>query len=105
LNKLNKIEILPYFPYNPKAKLRLEVLFKKFYPRINLTTFFLTKSYLLNTIKPFSGHENRSLTKFQKPSQGGYPKELELRNSEYAGHQVGSNEAGSQNFSSLGLMV
>jgi hypothetical protein len=64
--KLNKIEILPYFPYNPKAKLRLEVLFKKFHPRINLATLFSTKAYLLNTIKPFSGHENRSLTKSQK---------------------------------------
>jgi hypothetical protein len=53
--------ILPYFPYNPKAKVRLEVLFKKLYPKINLVTPFFTKSYLLNTIKPFSGHENRSL--------------------------------------------
>jgi hypothetical protein len=47
-------------------KLRLEVLFKKFQPRINLTTLSLTKLYLLNTIKPISGHENRSLTKYQK---------------------------------------
>jgi hypothetical protein len=39
----------------PKAKLRLEVLFKKFHPRINLATLFSTKLYLLNTIKPFSG--------------------------------------------------
>jgi hypothetical protein len=65
--KLNKIVILPYFPCNPKAKLRLEVLFKKFYPRINLATLFSTKLYLLNTINSFSGHENRSLTKSQKP--------------------------------------
>jgi hypothetical protein len=71
--KLNKIVILPYFPYNPKAKLRLEVLFKKFHPRINLTTFFFAKSYLLNTIKPFSGHENCSLTKFQKTFTRGIP--------------------------------
>jgi hypothetical protein len=71
--KLNKIVILPNFPYNPKAKLRLEVLFKKFHPRINLTTLFSTKSYLLNTIKPFSGHENRSLTKFQKTFTRGVP--------------------------------
>jgi hypothetical protein len=28
-------------------------LFKKFHPRINLTTLFLTKTYLLNTIKHF----------------------------------------------------
>jgi hypothetical protein len=48
--KLNKIVILPYFPYNLKIKLRFEVLFKKFHSRINLTTLFLTKSYLLNTI-------------------------------------------------------
>jgi hypothetical protein len=59
-NLTKKKVILPYFPNNLKMKLRLEVLFKKFYPRINLTTFFLTKSYLLNTINPFSGHENRS---------------------------------------------
>jgi hypothetical protein len=71
--KLNKIVILPYFPYNPKAKLRLEVLFKKFHPKINLTTPFFTKSYLLNTIKPFSGHENRSLTKSQKTFTRGVP--------------------------------
>jgi hypothetical protein len=68
--KLNKIVILPYFPLNPKAKLRLEVLFKKIHPRINLATLFSTKLYLLNTIKSFSGHDNRSLTKSQK---GGYP--------------------------------
>jgi hypothetical protein len=71
--KLNKIVILPYFPYNLKMKLRLEVLFKKFHPRINLTTFFLTKLYLLNTVKPFSGHENRSLTKSQKTFTRGVP--------------------------------
>jgi hypothetical protein len=59
--KLNKIVILPYFPYNPKAKLRLEVLFKKFHPRLNLAT------------QLFSGHENRSLTKSQQPLQGWYP--------------------------------
>jgi hypothetical protein len=44
---------LPYFPYNPKAKLRFEVLFKKFHPRIHMATLFTTKSYLLNTIHPF----------------------------------------------------
>jgi hypothetical protein len=65
--------ILPYFPYNPEAKLRLEVLFKKFHPRINLTTLFLTKLYLLNTIKPFSGHENRSLKKSYKTFTRGAP--------------------------------
>jgi hypothetical protein len=36
-------------------------LFKRFHPRINLTTLFLTKTYLLNTIKPFLSHENWSL--------------------------------------------
>jgi hypothetical protein len=60
-------------PHNLKMKLRLEVLFKKFHPRINLTTLFLTKLYLLNTIKPFSGHENRSLTKSQKTFTRGVP--------------------------------
>jgi hypothetical protein len=42
-------------------KLRFEVLFKKFHPRINLTTFFLTTTLILKTIKPFSGDENWSL--------------------------------------------
>jgi hypothetical protein len=65
--------ILPYSPYNPKAKVRLEVLFKKFHPKINEATLSSTKSYLLNTIKPFSGHENRSFTKSQKLLEGGYP--------------------------------
>jgi hypothetical protein len=36
-------------------------LFKKFHPRIYLTTLFLTKTSLLNTIKPFSGYKNRPL--------------------------------------------
>jgi hypothetical protein len=58
-------------PHNSKAKSRFEVLFKKFHPRINLTTLISTKSCLLNTIKVFSGHKNRSLTKSQKPLQGG----------------------------------
>jgi hypothetical protein len=37
----------------PKARLRFEILLKKTHPRINLTTLFLTKIKLLNTIKPF----------------------------------------------------
>jgi hypothetical protein len=36
-------------------------LFEKFHPRINLTTLYFTKTYILNTIKPFSGHKNRPL--------------------------------------------
>jgi hypothetical protein len=66
--KLNKIVILSYFPYNLKMKFRLEVLFKKFHPRINLTTLFLTKSHLLNTItifrswKPISKTFTRGVT-------------------------------------------
>jgi hypothetical protein len=36
-----------------------------FHPRINLATLFSTKSCLLNTIKPFSVYENRSLTKLK----------------------------------------
>jgi hypothetical protein len=54
---------------------------------MNLTTFFLTESYFLNTIKPFSGHENRFLAKLQKHIQGGYLGEPEFQNSESAGHQ------------------
>jgi hypothetical protein len=38
---------------DPKARLRFEILFKKTHPSINLTTLFLTKIYLLNTIKSF----------------------------------------------------
>jgi hypothetical protein len=60
-------------------KLKLEVLFKKFHPRINLATLFSTKSYLLNTIQPFSGHENRSSTKSQKPLQGGTLRNLNFK--------------------------
>jgi hypothetical protein len=71
LKKLDKIVILPYFPYDSKAKLRLEVSFRKFHPRINLATLFSTKSNLMNTIKRDSGHENRFVTKSQKPLQGG----------------------------------
>jgi hypothetical protein len=52
--KLNKIVTCMGNIQVPKAKLRLEVLFKKFRPRINLTTFFLTKTY--HTIY----HKNRS---------------------------------------------
>jgi hypothetical protein len=44
-----------------RVKLRFEVMFKKFHPRINLTTLFLTKTYILNTIQPFLGHKNGPL--------------------------------------------
>jgi hypothetical protein len=88
----------------PRAKLRFEVLFKKFHPRTNLTTLFLTKTYILNTIKPFSGHINRLLglkqQNFKNPSEVA-PWEPEFQNSEYEVHQVGPNDFGSQNFSFL----
>jgi hypothetical protein len=62
-NSQTKSKIVDFYtPGEPKESINI---------RINVTTIFLTKSYLLNTIKPFSGHENRSLAKFQKPSQGG----------------------------------
>jgi hypothetical protein len=71
--KLNQKVILQYFP---RAKLRFKVLFKEFHPRVNLTTLFTTKTYLLNTIKLFSDHENRSLgpkqQNLEKPLLGGY---------------------------------
>jgi hypothetical protein len=61
----------------PRSKLRFEVLFKRFHPKINLTTLFFTKTYLLNTIKPFSDHETQSLgpkqLNLEKPLLGGYP--------------------------------
>jgi hypothetical protein len=56
-----KYVVIFHIPIVPRAKLRLQVLFKRFHPRINLTTLFLTKTYLLNTIKPFSDHEYRFL--------------------------------------------
>jgi hypothetical protein len=49
---------------------RCEVLFKRFHPRDKSeTTIFFTKIYLLNTIKPFSDHENRSLGLNSKTSK------------------------------------
>jgi hypothetical protein len=36
-----------------RVKLRFEVLFKKFHPRMDLTTLSLIKTYLMNTIKIF----------------------------------------------------
>jgi hypothetical protein len=68
--------ILPFFPNNLKMKLRLEVLFKKFHPRINLTTLFFTKSYLLNTIKPFSGQVGTWTSKFWVCRTSSWPKRL-----------------------------
>jgi hypothetical protein len=56
-------------------------LFKKFDPRIS------PKTYLLNTINPFSDHENRSKgpkqQNLEKPLLGGYAKKPESPNSEY----------------------
>jgi hypothetical protein len=49
------------FALFPITKLRFEVLFKKFYPRIHLTSHFLINTHLLNTKNPFSGLENPKL--------------------------------------------
>jgi hypothetical protein len=77
LNLLTKTEQnsdFALFPIlDPKARLRFEILFKKTYPRINLTTLLLTKIYLLNTVKPFLSHKNCSLTKISKPFSKGVP--------------------------------
>jgi hypothetical protein len=89
--KLDKIVFCPISQktIRPKAKLRFEVLFKKFHSRLNRTTLYLTRSYLLNTMKPISGLETRSLTKFQKPLQNlknltrGVPLGTWISNSEY----------------------
>jgi hypothetical protein len=55
----NYIKIFALFSMqDPRAKLRFEVFSMKFHLRINLTTLFLSISYLQNTIKPFLGHEN-----------------------------------------------
>jgi hypothetical protein len=57
LNLLNKTEQNSDFPlWDPKSRFGFQVLLKKFHPRINLTSLFFTKSYLLNTINIFSGH-------------------------------------------------
>jgi hypothetical protein len=58
---------------DPMARLRFDILFKKTHPRINLTTLFLTKIQLLNTINPFSGHEICPSTKISKPFTKGVP--------------------------------
>jgi hypothetical protein len=75
---------------DPRVKLRFKVLFKKFHPRINLTTLFLTKIYLL-TLRP----KKQNL---KKPVLGGYPKEHVFQNSEYEVHQVGPKDSGDPNF-------
>jgi hypothetical protein len=103
LNKLTKIVIIEQLSIlDSRVKLSFEVLFKIFNSRINLTTLFSTKIYLLNTIKSFSGHENRSLgpkqQNLKKPLLGGYPKEPVSQNSEYEVHQVGPKDSGNQNF-------
>jgi hypothetical protein len=74
LNKTEQNSDFALFPIvDPKARLRIEILFKKTHPRITLTTLFLTKIYLLNTIKPFWSHENYSLTKIPTPLTKGVP--------------------------------
>jgi hypothetical protein len=55
-----------------KAKLRLEVFYKIFHPRMNQTTLCSTKSSLLNTIKPFLCHE-------RQPFQGGILRNLNFK--------------------------
>jgi hypothetical protein len=83
LRKTEQNSDFALFPIlDPKARLRFEILFKKTHPRINLTTLFLTNC-LLNPIKPFSSHENCSLTKFQNPLQRKYPKKPEFKSSGY----------------------
>jgi hypothetical protein len=53
-NLMNKTEqnsgFAQFSIWDPKARLRFDVLFKKFHSRINLTKKFCTKTYLLNTI-------------------------------------------------------
>jgi hypothetical protein len=70
---------------------------------INLTTPFFTMTYILNTIKLFIGHENKSFGpkkhNLKKSLLGGYPKEPEFQNSEYEVHQVGPKDCGRQKFS------
>jgi hypothetical protein len=60
----------------------------RFHPRVNLTTILLSKTYLLNTIKLFSDHENWPLgpkqQNLEKPLFGGYPQEPEFQNLEYS---------------------
>jgi hypothetical protein len=103
---LNKTVILLYFPYKSLGrKLRFEVLFKKFHPKINMTTLFLTKIYLLNTKMAFCGDENWYLGPKQqnldKPLLGGYPWEPKFQNSEYEMHWIGFKDHRSLNFRTL----
>jgi hypothetical protein len=80
VEKIGQNSLLPYFPYNPKAKLRTEVLFKKFHRRINWTTLYSTKLHLLNTInRPWKSF----LGKISKILQRRYPLKPEFQNSKY----------------------
>jgi hypothetical protein len=78
-------------------------LFRKFHPRINLTTLFFTKTYILNTIKPFSGHKNRPLGLKQQNLKN-LSEEPEFQNSEYEALQVDLKDSGSQNFSIIAFI-
>jgi hypothetical protein len=59
---MTKIVILPCFPYKNPGEVKIRSLVQEIsYPRIKMTTLFSTKTYLLNTIKSFLGHETWSL--------------------------------------------
>jgi hypothetical protein len=64
LKKTEQNSDFALFPIiDPKARLRYEILFKKTHPRINLTTLFFTKIYLLNTIRAFLDKNLKTLNK------------------------------------------
>jgi hypothetical protein len=56
---IKKPKNLEFEPVHPKNVLLASVVH-------GISCLFFTKSYFLNMIKPFSGHENRPLTKLQK---------------------------------------
>jgi hypothetical protein len=58
LNKIEEILIWLFFPYKTLGEVKNPSFVQELHPRINPTTLFFTKTYLLNTFNPISGHEN-----------------------------------------------
>jgi hypothetical protein len=85
----------PSKPLSFKSKIAeqngISYVHSRFYSR----NLFLRDNTLLSYNLP---PENENL---KKPLLDGYPKEPEFQNSDSAGHQVGPNDSGSQNFSLL----
>jgi hypothetical protein len=53
--------VLLYFPYKSLGEVKFGSFVQEILSKDKSDSIFLTKTYILNTIKPFSGHENRPL--------------------------------------------